>query len=502
MIMPSRGRMALLAALASLCGSVAVAQSTLADLEYSLSSPKDPHPVTYLWNGEARVVKEPGPNFYYFFYTGVVGDDARVGEDVKIERIPVSLDEWTANRRYLIAKLTLYYQLTNNQTPTALRDLTSEAPVEAEATPTADQSGTFPSDPNALQGTFPGDPNAGLTPSDPNAGFGGGGPASMPGLPGGDPNFGMQQQPQSSAFMPGMGMPAGGALGSAGGFVGSAGANAFNPRAAAEWTFYYDQYVLWQYYCARVLLKQEEDLLDPEGGLAAQEEADSGTGSAGATSARGGRQTNPLLAQAAQSGPVQSGGSISDILANRPTGGGGGQGGGGIGGFIDSSTGDFYAQRGAASTPGLGAAGPGGNELLDQDGKPILRQQFDPQADWARGTYDTEERDRFIDAAQQTEQDLYRSFIEMINRIDEREINNEQYQEWLQTKRQQVFNYAESWRQLSEGDSKMIDDRLYLITDEPLEAVPADTINVQRAAQLTPQDLLDAEGTLRKPAVE
>src|SRR5690606_38989245 len=39
----------------------------------------------------------------------------------------------------------------------------------------------------------------------------------------------------------------------------------FDPQVAAEWTFYYDQLVLWQYYCARVLLRDmDQELLEPD----------------------------------------------------------------------------------------------------------------------------------------------------------------------------------------------------------------------------------------------
>jgi hypothetical protein len=51
---------------------------------------------------------------------------------------------------------------------------------------------------------------------------------------------------------------------------------------------------------------------------------------------------------------------------------------------------------------------------------------------------------------------------------------------------------------LKEGDSLIIDNTLFMITEEPMESPPSDAINVVRSQRLTPQDLLNADGSVRQ----
>src|SRR5262245_22303458 len=105
----------LVLAILSGLGSVSRAQlnSNLnADLEYSLFSQRDPHPVTYKWAGEIKPVSEPGPFYYVAYYIGTVEGDARILKENKVQRLMVPMSEWQANKKWLIAKLTLFYQVT------------------------------------------------------------------------------------------------------------------------------------------------------------------------------------------------------------------------------------------------------------------------------------------------------------------------------------------------------------------------------------------------------
>ena len=95
----------------------------MADVEFSQQSKTDPHPVTYYWVGEDKTIREPGAYYYQYYYIGTVNPDARVSTESKIKRVAVSKLEWSANYNWIITKLMLFYQVSNNQSPTALDTL-------------------------------------------------------------------------------------------------------------------------------------------------------------------------------------------------------------------------------------------------------------------------------------------------------------------------------------------------------------------------------------------
>jgi hypothetical protein len=90
----------------------------------------------------------------------------------------------------------------------------------------------------------------------------------------------------------------------------------------------------------------------------------------------------------------------------------------------------------------------------------------------------------------------------MINEIEQRDVNREKYAQWLAERQTQVFEFAENWRKLREGESVIIDDTLFLITAEKLESPPLDAINLSRTDRLTPQDLINEDGTIKKPLIQ
>jgi hypothetical protein len=107
----------LTAAAAWLCfGAGAWAADVNAEVTAS-GTDRDPHPTTYTWRGDTSPVKEPGPYFYSFYYIGTVNADARVGEEITIQRVTVPNTEWAANRKRLVAQLTLFYQLKSTASP-------------------------------------------------------------------------------------------------------------------------------------------------------------------------------------------------------------------------------------------------------------------------------------------------------------------------------------------------------------------------------------------------
>ena len=95
----------------------------LADVDFSKEAAKDPHPVTYFWLAEAKQVIDPGIYTYQYYYTGTIQPDARVKMGSSVRRIAIPKAEWIANKKKVITKLTLFYQVTNNLPPTALADL-------------------------------------------------------------------------------------------------------------------------------------------------------------------------------------------------------------------------------------------------------------------------------------------------------------------------------------------------------------------------------------------
>jgi hypothetical protein len=246
------------------------------------------------------------------------------------------------------------------------------------------------------------------------------------------------------------------------GAFGGKGEGGFDPRAAAEWTFYYDQLVLWQYYCARILLHDQEESLLEEGA--------------------GGDDAAGQVEEGAGGPPA---GSVAATIASRersrsPNAGVGTS-------FIDEQSGGFYAKKAAAG------AKPG--DAME------VREQFDAEADYADPERVMAHHRKFIDAATLNEESLYANFIDMITRIDQRELGQEKYTQWLEAKQKDIFSFADSWRQVEEGETLMVDDSLFLVTREPLESVPIDSINVLKNEQLTPQDLLNPDGTVKKAEI-
>ena len=424
---------------------MAWAQAIKANVEFSNISQKDPHPTTYSWDGEITPVTDPGPYFYYFFYLGTVNPDARVPEDTEIKRIPIPTNEWVANRKFLISKLTLFYQISGNMEPTALKDLQSLQQAPEGAAPGGEGS------PSAATPTPTPTPTPSPTPARP-------------------------------------GIPPRGMYGQGGGQA----QQAFDPKAAAEWTFYYDQLVLWEYYCSRNLLNKEDtELLEPE--LSEESETPQ-------------TQQQMLLEQAAGVSATE-GDTVADLAKNYPAGKANVSGTGGPGG--PGGQGSTGGQRGYGAQPRMtpapvrqraaAAVGAAGKGIAEQA---AVREMFDAVMDYQEPDEVTKTYDKFIGAAKKEDQLVYEGFMDMLGRIDDRDINQQQYNQWLETRRKEIAGFADTWRQLKEGDVLMVEDTLFLVTKEPMESAPIDTVNVVQGKRLTPQDMLNPDGTVRQPKAE
>ncbi len=449
---------------------------TNATVKVSTISAKDPHPTTYNWDGQVATVTKPGNTYYYFYYTGTVQPDARVPDDASIGRVAVPLNDWAQNKRWIIAQLTLFYQQANNLPPTALQDYqagpTAPNAIEPQAQPTPQPT------PMIMQPQMNQPPPQGGGQNN-NAG-------EMENIENDDPDM-ARSEPNT--------MGPGGPANRPGGFGPVA---AFDPKVAAEWTFYYDQLVLWQYYCARTLLKgQDKNLLEQMPSLNPQQQGQQQLLSqvSGMTPQMLRRTTLQESRRLNQRGGQPGGQNDMSQFSSQYV----QQGGPGGGGEMEMT--DMGMGGGMGGGMGMGGMGMGGMMMGGQQ-VTMLRERFEPQKDYSAQTDGSkskadEYRDKFIEAAKQRDDQIYTLYIDMIKGIDKRQANNEEYEKWIKDKRQEVSSYAETWRKLEHGETIMLGGTMFLVSKEPLESVPNQSINIIKRDRLTPADLLNPDGTVR-----
>lgn len=396
-----------IAAVTILAGS-AWAQPTIDYPRGEVNNQKNPHPITYGWQGDVpEPVTEPGPYYYHFYYTGTVTGDARVTPDSVIQRIPVPDSEWPSYYMNMVTALVFHY---------AVNTMNSKA-VGAYEGKRHINVGSLPYVPGQTQSNqAPVVPGVGQQ-EDPYA----------TGTTDANDPYGYADDPytDTAAEEP--------MLDDTGEDNVVSLPSVYNADyAAAHWTFYYDQLVLWQYYCVRNLLGEDDFLLEEE--VATDEAVQS-------------RATGTLVGQAARQPTVTR--TAEEIEAMR----------------LELDPVNDYASNFVPGKTPLGQK---------------LRQDLEVKA--ARH-----------------EEYVYKQYIGMINRIEAREGNQKRYEDWLEAKRQQIFNFAEEWRKVENGEVMFLDDRLFLVTKEPLTGGPLEATNVVVREQLTPQDLLNDDGTLVAP---
>jgi hypothetical protein len=84
------------------------------------------------------------------------------------------------------------------------------------------------------------------------------------------------------------------------------------------------------------------------------------------------------------------------------------------------------------------------------------------------------------------------------NRLEERRYLRNDYHQWLIDQKEVVGNYTKDWISNREGREVAIEGTIYLISREPIENIPRNAVNLV-TTKLTPYDLLNADGTLKKP---
>ena len=84
------------------------------------------------------------------------------------------------------------------------------------------------------------------------------------------------------------------------------------------------------------------------------------------------------------------------------------------------------------------------------------------------------------------------------NRLEGRRYLRNDYHQWLVDKKEVVGKYTKDWILNREGREVAIEGTIYLISREPIESVPHNAVNLV-TNKLTPYDLLNTDGTLKKP---
>ncbi len=88
--------------------------------------------------------------------------------------------------------------------------------------------------------------------------------------------------------------------------------------------------------------------------------------------------------------------------------------------------------------------------------------------------------------------------IEMLLRLEQRDNRRKDYRQWLTDQRDDVIRFAENWQKKDQGRERVIDGTLYLLSEEPMEHVPMEAVNLV-TKDLTPYDILNPDGTIIKP---
>ena len=86
---------------------------------------------------------------------------------------------------------------------------------------------------------------------------------------------------------------------------------------------------------------------------------------------------------------------------------------------------------------------------------------------------------------------------DVMNRIQYRQVEREKYRAWLSSRQSEIDSMADNFRKRLEGNLLDISGQMFMVTSEAQEKYPAYTIPVVTKV-LTPHDLLNADGTVRR----
>lgn len=92
----------------------------------------------------------------------------------------------------------------------------------------------------------------------------------------------------------------------------------------------------------------------------------------------------------------------------------------------------------------------------------------------------------------------HRDNVQFLHRLKLRELERTDYREWLENQKELVVDFTHNWARREAGREIEIEGTVYLISEEPIDIIPRNTVNLV-TEKLTPYDILNADGTLRKP---
>jgi hypothetical protein len=85
-----------------------------------------------------------------------------------------------------------------------------------------------------------------------------------------------------------------------------------------------------------------------------------------------------------------------------------------------------------------------------------------------------------------------------LSRLNMRENRRTDYKQWLEDQKALVVDFTHQWARKENQQEINIDGVIYLLSEQPLESIPRNAVNLV-TPKLTPYDLLNADGTLKKP---
>jgi hypothetical protein len=92
------------------------------------------------------------------------------------------------------------------------------------------------------------------------------------------------------------------------------------------------------------------------------------------------------------------------------------------------------------------------------------------------------------------------TYYGLIDRLRERQEDRDRYYAWLEDRRRLVIDFTEEWARKFDGSEFNVDGVMYLVSvGEPLMSVPRNARNVVIDRVVTPYDLLEDSGRLKKP---
>lgn len=220
-----------------------------------------------------------------------------------------------------------------------------------------------------------------------------------------------------------------------------ANAASIDPKAAAEWTFYLDQVVLWQFHTRRVLLN------DPK-----------------ATMANSG--DDELARAAARQTLIGFEGVDIDTVIEEA---------------------ERLQREGLDDEFGV-------EETFSSGGS-----EFDPDAIYADPAVMDKYRDEFMRMARSREKIAFGIYLDMLNGVESRRSELDRYEAWLDQKQSNLLDFARAWGKVQAGQRVSFGETFYLVTKEPMSSVPRGARNVVVREVMTPQDLIEMDGRLKGP---